>query len=60
MDMVDCTFLTVCSIRNKLSKGTQGLEKWEKEYYHKNRDIIELERGFKQGKNLFDEYFGIK
>lgn len=39
----ESTFATVVSIRNKLSKGKK-LEKWEKEFYHNNRKLIDLRK----------------
>lgn len=38
----DCSFANIVSIRNKLKKGKK-LEKWEWEYYHENRKIIDLQ-----------------
>lgn len=39
---------TVVSIRSKLSKG-QKLEKWEREYYQKNKKIIDFRKRYTQG-----------
>lgn len=37
----ECTFAQVISIRDKLSRGRK-LEKQEREYYHRNREMIDL------------------
>ena len=41
MEIGDCTFANVVSIRNKLSKGIK-LEKSEQEFYKENRKMVDL------------------
>lgn len=41
MEIGDCTFATIVSIRSKLAKGKK-LEKHEQEFYNKNRNKINL------------------
>lgn len=41
MEIGECTFSTVVSIRNKRNKGKK-LEKWESEYLRDHRDLVEL------------------
>lgn len=41
MEIGDCTFTNIVSIRNKRAKG-QKLEKWEMDYFRENRDKIIL------------------
>lgn len=43
MEIGDCTYSTVLSIRTKLRKG-KPLEDWEKEFYSTNRDMIDIQR----------------
>lgn len=39
----ECTFATVCNIRDKKARGKQ-LEKWELEYYYNNKKIIDFQK----------------
>ena len=41
MEIGDCSFANIVSIRNKRYKGKK-LEKWEKEFYRENRELIDL------------------
>ena len=41
MEIGECTFANIVSIRNKRQKGKK-LETWEQEFYRENRKIIEL------------------
>ena len=41
MEIGDCTFSTILDIRRKLRKHKK-LEKWEREYYDENRELIEF------------------
>ena len=56
--MGECTFTTVCAIRSKRAKGHK-LEKWEEEFYRKNRGIIDLELDKRRKEDLFNEFFGV-
>ena len=48
-------FSTVVSIRNKRNKG-KPLEKWEKEYYQKNKEMIDIQRKYtKREQEQLDE-----
>ena len=41
MEIGECTFSNVVSIRSKKAKGKK-LEKWEEEFYRENRKMIDL------------------
>lgn len=41
MEIGDCTFANIISIRNKRMKGKK-LEQWEQEFYKENKKIIDL------------------
>lgn len=41
MEIGDCSFANIVSIRNKRYKGKK-LEKWEEEFYRENRELIDL------------------
>jgi hypothetical protein len=41
MEIGECTFANVVSIRNKKMRGKK-LEKWEEEFYRENRKIVDL------------------
>lgn len=41
MEIGECTYSTVLNIRSKRAKGKQ-LEKWEKEFYSENKEIVEI------------------
>jgi hypothetical protein len=43
MEIGDCTFANIISIRNKRMKGKK-LEDWEQEFYRENKKIIDLPR----------------
>ena len=43
MEIGDCTFSTIVSIRSKRAKGKK-LEKWEEEYIREHRKMVELPR----------------
>ena len=52
--------LTVVSIREKLRKGKK-LEKWEKEFYHKNRDKVDFKTHYSQKENeVISAWLGVK
>lgn len=42
MEMGECTYSTVLNIRNKRAKG-KPLEKWEREFYSENKDIVDIQ-----------------
>lgn len=48
MEIGDCTFANIISIRNKRMKGKK-LEQWEQEFYRENKKIVDLPQ------NLTDE-----
>lgn len=41
MEIGECSFSTIISIRNKKQKGKK-LEKWEQEFYRENRNVVDL------------------
>lgn len=43
MEIGECTYTTVLSIRSKMKKG-KSLEKWEQEFYTANKDVVEIRR----------------
>ena len=43
MEIGECTFATVVSIRSKRAKGKK-LEKWEQDFYKEHRKMVELPR----------------
>ena len=43
MEVGECTFSTVMSIRSKRAKGKK-LEKWEEEFFSANRDLVIIKR----------------
>ena len=43
MEIGECTYSTVLTIRSKRKKGKQ-LEKWEQEFYEANRDMVDIRR----------------
>lgn len=47
---------TIVSVREKLSRG-KPLEKWEKEYYHKNRERIDLRQKYSSAEESILEQF---
>ena len=44
MELGDCAFAQIVSIRNKKAKGKK-LEKWEREFYRENREKIDFRPG---------------
>lgn len=62
MEIGESTFSTVLSIRDKKRKGK--LEKWEREYYKQNKNLIELEvdkfKRSKEEQEELDKLFGRK
>ena len=54
----DCTFANVVTIREKLRKGIK-LERYEREFYQKNRDMIDLQSNLTREENAWiDEILG--
>lgn len=45
MEIGDCTFAQIVGIRNKLQKGEQ-LDKSDREWYRKNRNLVDLEKSY--------------
>lgn len=43
MEMGECTYSTVLSIRSKRKKGKK-LEQWEQEFYSSNRKLVDIQR----------------
>lgn len=43
MEIGECTYSTVLTIRSKRKKG-KPLEKWEQEFYDANRDMVDIRR----------------
>lgn len=43
MEIGECTYSTVLSIRSKRKKGKK-LEKWEEEFYAANKDLVDIKR----------------
>lgn len=41
MEIGECTFQTIVSIRSKRAKGKK-LEKWEQEFYNENKSMVDL------------------
>lgn len=56
MEIGECTFATIVSIRSKKQKGKK-LEKWEQEYYRDNRQKVELQTPDPKEKAAMQEYF---
>ena len=48
----ECTFTTVCRIRNKRNKGKK-LEKDEQEFYYANRDLVEFKTQYTESEKEF-------
>lgn len=54
----DCTFAQVVNIRNKLRKGKK-LEKYEREWYERNRDIVDLKTAYSEDEEAeFEKWSG--
>lgn len=45
MEIGDCTFAQIVSIRNKLRKGEQ-LDKSDREWYNKNKNLVDMEQSY--------------
>ena len=45
MEIGECTFSTILSIRSKRQKG-EKLEKWEQKFYKENKKIVDLPHNF--------------
>ena len=62
MEIGECTFSHVLSIRTKKAKG-KTLEKWEQEYARENSDIIKLNRKLseeeQEEEKLLEELLGV-
>lgn len=43
MEIGECTYSTVLTIRSKLKNG-KPLEKWEREFYEANRNMVDIQR----------------
>lgn len=56
MEIGDCLFAQIVSIRNKKAKGKK-LDKSEQEFYNKNRDIIDIKKHYTQTQNDIVERF---
>lgn len=52
MEIGECTFSTIVSIRSKRAKGKK-LDKWEEEYIREHRKMVELPRRFTQEEQDF-------
>lgn len=53
MEIGDCLFSTIVSIRRKKQQH-KPLEKWEKEFYNENRELVDLpESRFTEAENAF-------
>lgn len=65
MEIGECAFATVVSIRHKKAKWKK-LEKWEREYYNENKEVVDLKRKLSDEeraeeeaeRQLLDELFG--
>ena len=59
MEIGDCTFAQIVSIREKRRKGK--LEKWEREWYRKNKDLVDFKvRYTDTEKDLLEQWTGEK
>lgn len=54
MEIGDCTFAQIVSIRSKKAKGKK-LEKWEQEYYRENRGVIDIKKRLTESEQAFIE-----
>lgn len=57
MEIGECTFATIVSIRSKKAKGKK-LEKWEEEFYRENLDRVHLPVKYTQEEKEFLALFG--
>ena len=56
----DCTFAQVVNIRNKIRSGKK-LEKYEREWYERNRDIVDLKTAYSEDEEAeFEKWSGRK
>lgn len=55
----DCLFAQVVSIRDKKARG-KSLDKQEREFYHRNRDIVDLKTTYSEAENELFAAWGIK
>lgn len=58
MEIGECTFANIVSIRSKKAKGKK-LERWEEEFYRENRSKIDLPVKYTQEeKDFFESFLG--
>lgn len=58
MEIGDCTFAQIVSIRDKKARHKQ-LEKWEKDWYKRNRDIVDIDTRYTEAEqNLLSSWGG--
>mgnify|MGYP000045523473 FL=1 len=55
----DCLFAQVVSIRDKKARG-KSLDKQEREFYRRNRDIVDLKTTYSEAENELFAAWGIK
>lgn len=55
MEIGECTYSTVLTIRSKLKKG-KPLEKWEQEFYQANRDMVDIRRRLSEQEKKKEEW----
>ena len=58
MEIGECTFNTVVSIRSKRSKGKK-LETWEQEFYKENKKMVDLPQNLTEEEREWLEDFGV-
>ena len=56
MEIGECTYSTVLTIRNKMSKG-KPLEKWEQEWWNKNKDICKIRKRYTEEEKAQQDAF---
>jgi hypothetical protein len=56
MEIGECTFATIVSIRSKRAKN-QKLEKWEEEYVRENPELFEIKQKFTKEEEEFFSLF---
>jgi hypothetical protein len=54
----DCTFAQIVRIREKLAKG-KALDKQDREWYRRNRDIVDLKKGYTAQDKAVMETWGV-
>lgn len=57
MEIGDCLFSQIVNIRNKQAIG-RPLDKSEREFYKKNRDIVDIKRSYTEAEDEFFKKFG--